>query len=120
LHQTWLAYTLRQGGDFIKVKTPQNVLSSSPCKGSSCSSGTKHDRITAQTKVVCVEEEIAENRPELRKPVLCSSTGEGGSCSSETKYNRKKVPRPVLFISPSRQQEQRPNPRKNCPGFEYP
>jgi hypothetical protein len=52
------------------------------------------------------EEEILEGS-KLRKSVLSSSPGEGGSCSSETKHDRRTAPRPELFVSARRLQEQR-------------
>jgi hypothetical protein len=48
----------------------------------------------------------------LRKSVLSSIPGEGGSCSSETKHDRRTAPRPVLFVSASRLQEERPRHQK--------
>jgi hypothetical protein len=57
------------------------------------------------------QEETLE-RSKLRGTVPSSSPGEGGSHSSGSKHNRKTAPRPKLFISVRRLQEQRPQPRK--------
>jgi hypothetical protein len=57
------------------------------------------------------QEEILE-RSKLRKSVQSSSPSEGGSCSSETKHNRRTAPRPKLFASTRKLQEQRPQLRK--------
>jgi hypothetical protein len=48
LHQTWHDYFLTQGVEHRKVENPKSVLSLSLGQGVSCSSETKHDRITAQ------------------------------------------------------------------------
>jgi hypothetical protein len=60
------------------------------------------------------EENTGQN---VGKGVLSSSTGEGGSCRLETKHDRRTVPRPKLFVSERRLQEQRSNP-KICALFE--
>jgi hypothetical protein len=61
------------------------------------------------------QEEILEGS-KLQKSVLRLSPGEGGFCSSETKYDRRRPEARV--ISTRKLQEQRPLPRKICPGFE--
>jgi hypothetical protein len=53
---------------------------------------------------------------QLGKRFLISIPGEGGSCRSETKQDRRTAPRPNLFISPRRLQEQRLQPRKSVLG----
>jgi hypothetical protein len=52
------------------------------------------------------------------KSVLSSIPGESGSCSSENKHNIRTAPRPKLFVSNRRLQKHRPQPRKNCLGFD--
>jgi hypothetical protein len=42
---------------------------------------------------------------------------EGGFCRLETKHNRRIVPRPELFISARKLQEQRPQPYKSALGL---
>jgi hypothetical protein len=61
------------------------------------------------------QEEILE-RLKLRKSVLSSSPSEGGSCTSEIKHDRRTAPRPKLFVSKRRLQEQRPQPQKSVLG----
>jgi hypothetical protein len=50
--------------------------------------------------------------------ILSSSSGQDGSCSFRTKHDRTTVPRPKLFISKRRLQEERPQRQKDCPMFE--
>jgi hypothetical protein len=44
------------------------------------------------------------------------SSPNGSFCTSETKHDIKSAPRPKLFVSARRLQEQRPQPRKICLG----
>jgi hypothetical protein len=46
LYQTSYIYVVRTEGDFRYIRKTKIVLSSSPYKGGSCSSETKHDRRT--------------------------------------------------------------------------
>jgi hypothetical protein len=57
------------------------------------------------------QKEILE-RSKLRKRFLGSKPGEGGFCILETKHDRRTSPRPKLFVSTWRLQEQQPQPRK--------
>jgi hypothetical protein len=50
------------------------------------------------------------------KSVLGLSPGEGGFCSTETKHDRRTAPRPKLFVSTKRLQEQRSQPQKSVLG----
>jgi hypothetical protein len=56
------------------------------------------------------EQEETLERSELQKIVPCWGSGEGGSCGLETKNDRRTMPRPKLFISLRRLQEQMPQP----------
>jgi hypothetical protein len=47
-----------------------------------------------------------------KQNVLGSSPGEGSFCSSETKHDRRTAPRPKMFLSVVRLQEQKPQPQK--------
>jgi hypothetical protein len=58
------------------------------------------------------EQEKISGRLRLRRSVLSSSSAEGGSCSSETKHRKRTTPRPKLFVSSRRLQEQRLQVRK--------
>lgn len=67
----------RQWSDFINVKTPRVVLSSSSVRGSSCRSETKRCRRTAPTPDSFVWKwRLQKRRSERQKPVLCSRPGE--------------------------------------------
>jgi hypothetical protein len=46
------------------------------------------------------------------KTVLRSNLGEGGFCSWESKHDSRTAPRPKLFVSARRLQEQKSQPRK--------
>jgi hypothetical protein len=52
----------------------------------------------------------------MSKSVLGSSLGKGSFCSSEIKHDRRTAPRPKLFSSARRLQEQMPELRKSVLG----
>jgi hypothetical protein len=63
LQQTLLAYFLKPGRDFRKVRTPKNFLGSKAGEDGSCSLETKHDRRMAQrTKLFVLARILQELR----------------------------------------------------------
>jgi hypothetical protein len=71
------------------------------------SSRTDKPTCTKLGMLIPWDQEENTERSKLRKSALSSSTGEGGSGSSETKHDRRMAPKPKLFVSARRLQEQR-------------
>lgn len=63
----------QQARNFRMVRTPNRVLSSSPCDGCFCSSKTKHG---AKTRTICFCRRLQQQNPKLRKAVLSRSSSD--------------------------------------------
>jgi hypothetical protein len=82
----------------LESQNSGSFQSSSPGKGGSCSSETKHDRGPApRPKLFVSERKLQEQRRIRGKTLLSSIPGEGGFCCSETLHDRRTARRTKLF-----------------------
>jgi hypothetical protein len=121
--------------NILKGQNSEKVVpSSSPRKGDSCRSETRHDRRTVarprlikhqtmvrgqkhesfKTKVVCAREEITEREATVLKTFLGLSPSENVFCSLDAKQNRRLAKSKICFSEKST--ETKASALKICPG----
>jgi hypothetical protein len=99
---------LRQGRDCIMVKTPRNFLSSSPSEVPVARKLSTIEKCLQEQSCLFRRGYYRNKSHKPEKTVLNSSPSEDGFFTSETKHNKRTTPRPKLFVSAGRLQEQWP------------